>query len=185
MTQSRPRKLLLLVSMIVLAAFLLAALLLSRASVSGPAESTAALVLGERTKTEGCLTSGPLPDRACTPGAVFSGASSAQICTPGYAKSVRDVPETIKTQVYAEYGVDSRRPRQYEVDHLVSLELGGTNDIANLWPESAEPRPGFHEKDHYEDYLHQQLCNGGMSLQEAQRRIAENWLRYWQDAGSP
>ena len=33
----------------------------------------------------------------------------------------------------------------------MSLELGGSNDIKNLWPEAALPTPGFHEKDAVED----------------------------------
>jgi hypothetical protein len=76
-------------------------------------------------------------------------------------------------------------PGAYEVDHLVSLELGGSNGIANLWPEAAEPRPGFHEKDRYENYLHAEVCAGRMPLQEAQRRIADNCLAGWEAAGRP
>ena len=64
-------------------------------------------------------------------------------------------------------------------DHLISLELGGSNGIANLWPEPASPRPGFHEKDKVEDYLHQQVCNGSMSLSEAQDLIAHNWMKVY------
>jgi len=45
--------------------------------------------------------------------------------------------------VYAEYGIVERSPGEYEVDHDVPLELGGSNDIANLWPEAAAPPPGF------------------------------------------
>lgn len=141
--------------------------------------------LGQRTKTSDCTVAGALPDAACSPGAVFPTATREQICVSGYARSVRDVPEAEKQQVYAEYGITSRKPGQYEVDHLVSLELGGSNEIANLWPEAAEPRPGFHEKDRYENYLHDQVCAGRIDLREAQRRIAQDWLRYWQEAGSP
>jgi hypothetical protein len=131
------------------------------------------------------MLNGALPDPACTPGAAFPSATKAQICTPGYAKSVRDVPEQEKKDVYAEYGIASHRAGEYEVDHLVSLELGGSNDISNLWPEAAEPRPGFHEKDRYENYLHDQVCSDAISLQEAQHRIAENWLQWWTQAGKP
>ncbi len=148
------------------------------ASPSGPA-------LGQRTKTQGCVVQGALPDAPCTPGAVFASATKSQICNPGYAKSVRNVPNSEKDQVYAEYGISSHRPGEYEVDHLVSLELGGSNDIANLWPEAASPKPGYHEKDRYENYLHDQVCNGEIALAEAQHRIATNWLQYWQAAGSP
>jgi hypothetical protein len=140
--------------------------------------------LGQRTKTSGCQVRGPLQDPACTPGAVFA-VTRAQICDPGYAKSVRDVPVQEKDQVYAEYGVSSHRPGEYEVDHLVSLEIGGSNDIANLWPEAASPKPGYHEKDRYENYLHAQVCSGAMPLAEAQQRIATDWLQYWSAAGQP
>ena len=85
------------------------------------------------------------------------------------------MPESEKEQVYAEYGISSRVPGQYEVDHIVSLELGGSNDIANLWPEAAEPRPGFHEKDSVENRLHAIVCNGLLSLSAAQSVIAQNW----------
>ena len=145
---------------------------------SGPA-------LGQRTKTQGCTVQGALPDAPCTPGAVFTSATKGQICNPGYAKSVRNVPDSEKDQVYAEYGISTHRPGEYEVDHLVSLELGGSNDIANLWPEAAEPRPGYHEKDRYENYLHDQVCRGELPLAEAQHRIATDWLQYWKAAGSP
>ena len=132
--------------------------------------------LGQRTKTSGCTSANALPDFACTPGAVFPDVTTEQICTSGYSSSVRNVPDSVKNAVYAEYGITSHAPGQYEVDHDISLELGGSNDIANLWPEPAEPRPGFHEKDKVENYLHDQVCSGAMSLQEAQVKIATDWV---------
>ncbi len=66
------------------------------------------------------------------------------------------------------------------MDHLVSLELGGSNDIANLWPEAANPTPGFHQKDQVENYLHDQVCSGAISLSEAQVEIATDWLSVYQ-----
>ena len=131
---------------------------------------------GVQTKTSGCMAHNALPDSACTPGAILSTGTKDAICKPGYAKSVRNVPDSEKNQDYAEYGITSHAPGQYEVDHLVSLELGGSNDIANLWPELASPKPGFHEKDKVENYLHNQVCSGAISLQQAQAEIATNWL---------
>jgi hypothetical protein len=93
---------------------------------------------------------------------------------------VRNVPTSEKNQVYAEYGIKTRTTGQYEVDHLVSLELGGSNDIANLWPEAASPKPGFHEKDKVENYLHDQVCSGAIPLKQAQIEIATNWLAAYQ-----
>jgi hypothetical protein len=94
----------------------------------------------------------------------------------GYAKSVRNVPVSVKNQAYKEYGIYHHTTGQYEVDHLVSLELGGSNDISNLWPEAASPKPGFHEKDQVENYLHDQVCSGKIALRTAQAEIATNWL---------
>lgn len=141
--------------------------------------------IAERTKSEGCRVRGALPDPECSPGAVFAGVTKEQICTPGYAKSVRNVPTSLKNKVYAAYGITARKPGEYEMDHIVSLELGGSNDIANLYPQAAEPRPGFHEKDRFENYLHDQVCKGAISLDEAQRRIASDWLSFWIEAGRP
>ncbi len=145
-----------------------------------PLATGAVQPLGQRTKTSGCTSRNALPDPQCTPGAIFPDATVEQICTPGYSSSVRDVPESEKNEAYAEYGIPSHQPGQYEVDHLISLELGGSNEIANLWPEPAEPPPGFHEKDKVENYLHSQVCSGAMSLQEAQSVIAHDWLGFYQ-----
>ena len=134
---------------------------------------------GVQTKTIGCQVQGPLQDVACTPGAIFPNATKAQICVPGYARSVRNVPQSEKKQVYAEYSITSHPTGAYEVDHLVSLELGGSNDIANLWPEAATPKPGFHEKDQVENYLHDQVCAGKIPLRQAQIEIATNWLNVY------
>ena len=138
--------------------------------------SSGSATLGHRTKTSGCEAHGGLPDSACTPGAIFPNATVGEICTSGYASSVRNVPYSLAQQVYAEYGIFHHYSGQYEDDHLVALELGGSNDIANLWPEAASPTPGFHQKDEVENYLHDQVCSGAMSLKEAQHQIATNWL---------
>ncbi len=119
---------------------------------------------------------GMLPNAALTPGDVLPEATTAQICTPGYARRVRDVAAEEKRRVYAEYGVTNRSPGEYEVDHLVPLELGGSNDIKNVWPEPAAPKPGFHEKDELETKLHDLVCSGGLDLQSAQHAIASDWL---------
>lgn len=132
---------------------------------------------GHQTKTSGCVTSPDnRPDPECTPGDILPEATKDKICVPGYTQTVRNVPDSLKNQVYAEYGITSHKPGQYEVDHFVSLELGGSNDISNLFPQPAVPVPGFHEKDKVENYLHDQVCSGAMSLQEAQIKIATNWV---------
>ncbi len=136
-------------------------------------------VLGARTKLANCVAQNGLPDPECTPGAVIPTATKDQICVSGYSNSVRNVPTSIKNEVFREYNIATHQPGEYEVDHLISLELGGSNDISNLFPEAAEPRPGYHEKDKVENYLHKQVCDGVIYLQEAQQKISKNWLEVY------
>lgn len=135
------------------------------------------LRLAERTKTVDCVAYNGLPDPQCTPGAVFPNVTKEQVCVSGYTKTVRSVSVSLKKKVYREYGVSYPPPfGSYEADHFIPLALGGNNDIANLFPESAEPRPGFREKDLVESYLYEQVCLGNISLTSAQRDISVNWL---------
>ena len=155
---------------------LMTAVFLSACGAMSSSTTPATAHIGQRTKTANCVASGALPDSACTPGSIISTATREQICVSGYARNVRNVTDAEKNQSYAEYDITTHGPGQYEVDHLISLELGGSNDIANLWPEAAEPRPGFHEKDQTENYLHDQVCSGAVALDQAQAQIATNWL---------
>lgn len=127
----------------------------------------------------------PLPDAHCTPGSVFAHATLQQICTPGYTRRVRYVTYATKRAIYAEYGIYHHAAGSYEVDHLVPLEIGGSNSRQNLWPQPATPPYGFHAKDGLEDYLHEQVCRGHESLRTAQDEIAHNWYVIWVKDGKP
>jgi hypothetical protein len=119
---------------------------------------------------------GDLPDPALTPGAVLA-TDSAAVCTPGYARSVRHVSGKVKAAVYREYGIAHHASGEYEVDHLISLELGGSNDIRNFWPQSYRTEPwNAHVKDKLEDTLHMLVCAGKLSLPDAQKAIAGDWI---------
>jgi hypothetical protein len=87
------------------------------------------------------------------------------------------VPESVKKEVYAEYHITHHSKGQYEVDHLISLELGGSNDIKNLWPESYLTDPwNAHVKDKLENRLHRLVCTGKITLKEAQDAISKDWI---------
>jgi hypothetical protein len=73
--------------------------------------------------------------------------------------------------IYKEYGITHHVPGTYEIDHLISLELGGSNDKANLWPESYSGPNNAHDKDKVENALHQQVCSKIITLAEAQMRL--------------
>ena len=97
-------------------------------------------------------------------------------------------PPAEKRSVYERYNIP--RPRNNrganqlcEIDHLVPLELGGADTIANLWPECSSGYAGwegasFREKDRFENYLHRQVCSGALSLADAQVEMATDWFRY-------
>ncbi|GAA4020187.1 hypothetical protein GCM10022631_37270 [Deinococcus rubellus] len=116
-----------------------------------------------------------LPDPKLSPGDVLT-SDKAIICVSGYTKTVRNVPQSLKEQVYRSYGITSREPGEYEVDHIISLELGGSNSIRNLYPESYKTQPlNAHVKDTLENKLHALACGGQITMQEAQTAIASNW----------
>ena len=122
-----------------------------------------------------------LPDSKLTPGDTIPGAG-AKICTPGYAKSVRHVSGATKHKVYEEYGITEHKSGSMECDHLISLELGGSNDIKNLWVQSYETQPwNAHKKDVLENKLHHMVCAGEISLYQAQYQIAHNWIEAYKE----
>ncbi len=141
-----------------------------------------------RTKTTGCVARDGLPDPACTPGAVDprvgQASVAATICVRGYTRTVRPpvgVTNAIKRRAIAAYGNYAGSDlRNYELDHLISLELGGAPaDEANLWPEARGGPRGSEAKDVVENFLHQQICAGKMTLADAQRAIATDWVRVY------
>ena len=62
-------------------------------------------------------------------------------CAHGFQTgNYRGVPQSLKDAVEREYGMTAAKyGKTLEIDHIVSLELGGSNDIANLFPERASP----------------------------------------------
>lgn len=113
------------------------------------------------------------PARSVTPGA--AGHSLAAICPSVSAALEAARPGTaVKNEVYAEYGIPAGQHYRYRIDHLVPLELDGSNSIRNLWP---QPVGASRAKDRLENTLHSMVCAGQISLASAQRAIRTNWVR--------
>jgi hypothetical protein len=76
------------------------------------------------------------------------------------------------------YGVGGQSAKNFELDHLISLEIGGSpSDPRNLWPQS-HGAPGFSfQKDKVENKLKAEICSHAISLAEGQHRIL-NWGSY-------
>ena len=133
-----------------------------------------------------CQANGVYADKVCTPGAlnpnVTQGNIEQTICVKGYTSTIRppvSYTDPLKLELMRSYGL-AGPASGYELDHLISLELGGNpTSIENLWPEAYTPTPGAHEKDRVENYLHDQVCSAKMSLAAAQRRIATDWRSVW------
>ena len=77
-----------------------------------------------------------------------------------------------------------RGGRCCEVDHLIPLEVGGADYVRNLWAERYTPTPGVHERDKVENFLHEQVCAGNISLPDAQREITTDWFAVYQRMNS-
>jgi hypothetical protein len=128
-------------------------------------------------------------DRTLTPADVATD-DVRLICTPGHAAAVR-MPlsewHRVAPQVFATYGVDFGQHRNYELDHLVPLELGGSNAPSNLWP---EPLAEAKRKDQIENQLHQRVCAGTPSTEAGHGPVrldihtAQQAMRLWAD-GEP
>jgi hypothetical protein len=126
---------------------------------------------------------GDLPDAALTPGEANPVLTQAKICGKGFStKPFRHVTAALKARVYAAYGARNHAGacagrEGCEVDHLISLELGGANSLANLWPQPYAGVPwNAHIKDTLENRLHRLVCGGMLTLGTAQREIATDWI---------
>lgn len=121
-----------------------------------------------------------LPDPLLTPGDCVPSATAADVCRPGYAARARHVTAAARRAVFLSYGIAPRLAPRYEVDHLISLELGGSNSRANLFPQAYDVRVGGRQygarvKDAAEGAVHRAVCDGRVSLAEAQKIMATDW----------
>ncbi len=126
------------------------------------------------------------PKRSLTPGVANPAVTQANIretiCRRGYTKTIRpprNYTERLKRRQVREYRYADRRLRDYEEDHLVSLGIGGSPaDPRNLWPEPRHVIGGWGSdaKDRLESRLHTAVCRGQLSLADAQRAMAGDWI---------
>jgi hypothetical protein len=121
-----------------------------------------------------------IPDASLTPGATRT-VQRADICPVKPRKDFYPIPATLAYRVFEKYRIHNPSPRSYEVDYLISPALGGADDIRNLWPQPyASVEWNAHVKDALENYLHDQVCEGKLDLQTAQRDISFNWIAAYQ-----
>jgi hypothetical protein len=168
------------------------------AAPSTAVPSTAVSTVGPPTTTGVVSSSAHLPDPRLTPGLADPRVTQADIghtiCVSGYTATVRppvSVTERIKVQAMAAYGLRDSMSN-YELDHLIPLELGGAPaDIRNLWPEPYETHgtgsgargTGAETKDRVENAGRSAVCAGRLTLAAAQAGIAANWFTFGRSLG--
>lgn len=136
---------------------------------------------------EGARTPTPpiLPNVQLTPGDTLD-VTLADIQEHGYSAKVRNVPVSVKREVYASYGIARWTKGEYEIDHLVSLSLGGSNSKKNLWPQSYLTQPwNAHVKDQLEAKLLAEVRAGKVDLHTAQQEMARDWIAAYKKYVSP
>ena len=150
---------------------------------------------GQQPPDSGCRTQikngYPVPDPKCTPGAINPTLTVTILRDPAFRTTcVRDNATSAqqKASTYGSYNVphpqDNRGVMQTcELDHLVSLELGGADTLDNIWPQCGPNgvvlrERYFKQKDMVENYLASQVRGGQMKLKDAQDGIASDWTQY-------
>lgn len=121
-----------------------------------------------------------VPNPALTPG-VVTAMTQAEICSTKWGADRRHVTPAMRRQVLANYGLLAADVKPAassghanlccEIDHLIPRELGGADDVGNLW---TEPWADAHIKDIIENRLHKAVCAGTITLAAAQ-----DMMRTW------
>lgn len=139
--------------------------------------AVAALVLTSRMQP----ANPSLPNAGLTPGATRVVSREAACSLPA-ADEGRTVPAALARQVFARYQIAHPRPKEYEIDYLVSPALGGAeDDIRNVWPlPYRDAEWNSRVKDALEDHLRTLVCGGQIDLAAAQQEIAADWIAAYQ-----
>jgi len=133
-----------------------------------------------------------LPDPALTPGAINQDVTQenihSTICVKGWTKTVRPpvyYTNKLKKFKIKQYGYADINPRSYEMDHLLPLSVGGhPTDPRNLWPEPRFSEWNADRKDALEFAMYMGVCRGEVSLDEARRAFATNWIDAYKRYGA-
>lgn len=136
-----------------------------------------------------------LPDLKLTPGVTVQ-ISLKKLCATKWGRDARKVTPKMKREVFARYGLKGNTDkackrdangRRCEIDHAISRELAGADDVDNLWPEPYGTKPwNASRKDRVENRLNREVCAGNISLAQAQKEIKTDYrIPYRRYFGEP
>lgn len=144
-----------------------AALLLGARAPSSPSSAVSAVTLVQER---------PLPIASLTPGAIRT-VRAPDLCLEHQPAEPTAVPIAVARQVLQNYGMDDAPIDTYELDYLITPELGGALDASNLWPQPYQKQTwNAFVKDELERLLPELVCSGRVSLEAAQHDIATDWI---------
>jgi len=151
-----------------------------------------------------CMAQPPAPavSTSIPADAINPNVTLQQACQHGFSAStdedgekVRDVASADHKDVYRAAGVvEGSNPDHcinghgspYEVDHRISLMIGGTNHRSNLVLQEYCGPYNAHMKDKLELYVRKQICTGKVTLQEGQAMLYLDWKSEYDKAfGKP
>ena len=141
----------------------------------------AGILIGYRHSQHGyslpALRARVFPNRVLTPGVVRP-VQQKDVCMSDDNDPAWLIPASVQQDVLREYGITGSQTKDYQLDYLIPPSLGGTAEIQNVWPEPySNLRWNAHVKDELESRLRQLVCEGRVSLPEAQRDISGDWTK--------
>ena len=87
----------------------------------------------------------------------------------------------MRQAVVRDYSMELVSAHDYELDYLITPELGGSDDRRNLWPERySSDLWNARVKDELERLLPRLVCAGTVPLATAQRDMATGWIAAYQ-----
>lgn len=115
----------------------------------------------------------PIPDSTMSPG---------ELCTEDnpdfkelrYGEKIpyctRNVSYEQRQAIYDAYGIPKEDRKQYTIDHLLPLSIGGSNHPRNLWPEHQEVKKS---RANFETELYRRISTGAITQEQAVRETLE------------
>ena len=115
-----------------------------------------------------------LPSPFLTPGDAKK-VTKEQICAPAFLASIKPTKDAAKVAAFSRYGLRDGISSTAVLDHLIPVELGGTDSEDNMWPEPAKGDWNASQKDALEHKLIGLVCDGTLTVKQAQAAIRKNW----------
>jgi hypothetical protein len=120
-----------------------------------------------------------LPSSFLTPGDARK-VTKEQICAPGYLESIKPTRISMKEEAFSRYGLRDGQSKTEVLDHLIPVSLGGTDSVENLWPEPEKGDWNATQKNALELKLVTMVCDGTLTVKQAQTAIKKNWVAAYQ-----